>query len=148
MWLVAKSTSSKEFPRGFWRLPKGWIDESKDGKIPGPVSSRKKKASEEEIRNAALREVRGEGGIEARIVDKIGTERYFFTDKGKRVLKFVTFYLMEWLSDLSEGFGFETEEVKWLSYRYAYNKLTNSGEKKILAKAKQLLDSGEQESLV
>ncbi|KKQ37292.1 MAG: hypothetical protein US53_C0022G0007 [Candidatus Woesebacteria bacterium GW2011_GWA1_37_7] len=78
MWLVTKSTSSKEFPRGFWRLPKGWIDESKDGKIPGPVSSGKKKASEEEIRNAALREVRGEGGIEARIVDKIGTERYFF----------------------------------------------------------------------
>ena len=55
---------------------------------------------------------------------------------------------MEWLSDLSEAFGFETENVKWLSYRMARNKLTNTGEKKILDKAKMVLDTGLQESLV
>ena len=148
MWMVAKSNPNKDFPKEVWRLPKGWLDDEENGKKPGLLARGIKKVDEVEIQNAALREVKEEAGVNAKIIKKIGTERYFFTDKGKRVLKFVTFYLLEWLSDLSEAFGFETEEVKWLSYRMARNKLTNTGEKKILDKAKMVLDTGLQESLV
>ncbi len=63
-------------------------------------------------------------------------------------MKFVTFYLMEWVEDLLEGPGFETSEVVWLPYDEARKTLTHSGEKKVLDKAKSLLDSGMQENLI
>lgn len=148
LWLVAKSAPSALYPKGFWRLPKGWLDDTGGGKNPGPLGRGVRCATEEELRQAAIREVAEEGGVEAKIVDKIGTERYFFTISGKRILKFVTFFLMEWVKDLRSGPGFETEEVLWLPYKEARTKLTHSGEKKILDKAKRLLDSGIQGSLV
>ena len=54
-------------------------------------------------------------------------------------MKFVTFYLMEWQKDLPEGHDTETSEVAWLPYDEAYKKLSFSGEKQILKKAKLLL---------
>ena len=83
-----------------------------------------------------------EAGVEARIVAKIGTETRFFTSNGQRVMKFVTFYLMEWLRDLPEGPGFETSEVAWLSYEIARKRLSYSSEKKTLDKARQILEAG------
>ncbi|OGM21644.1 hypothetical protein A2863_02745 [Candidatus Woesebacteria bacterium RIFCSPHIGHO2_01_FULL_38_9b] len=148
LWLLAKSAPSKEFPRSFWRLPKGWLDDEEGGKKTGPLARGDRKATEDEIQNAALREVRGEGGVQAKIIEKLGTERYFFTVNGEKILKFVTFYLMEWIEDIPEGPGFETEKVEWLDYDKARKKLTHSGEKKILDKAKQVLDSGLQATLV
>jgi 8-oxo-dGTP pyrophosphatase MutT (NUDIX family) len=147
-WLVAKSAPSELFPKGFWRLPKGWLDDTGGGDKPGPLAKGMQRATQEELRQAAIREVVEEGGVEAKIVDKIGTERYFFTVSGRRILKFVTFYLMEWVKDLPEGPAFETEKVVWLLYKEARARLTHSGEKKTLDKAKRLLDSGIQESLI
>lgn len=122
LWLVTASMPSKLYPKAVWRFPKGWIDEK------------------EKIEEAASREVREEGGVEARIIKKIGTEKYFFTTKeGKKILKFVTFYLMEWVRDLPEGFGDETSEVVWLPYNKAYERLTYSGEKEVLEKARNTL---------
>jgi 8-oxo-dGTP pyrophosphatase MutT (NUDIX family) len=121
-WLVTKSAASEIYPKQVWRLPKGWIDEG------------------ETTEEAALREIREEGGVEAKIIKKIETVKYFFTapDKGK-ILKFVTFYLTEWIKDLPEGFGEETSEIAWLTYEEAYKKLSYSGEKQVLKKAKELL---------
>lgn len=121
-WLITRSASSELYPKSVWRLPKGWID--------------KDESSEE----AALREVKEEGGVGAKIIRKIETIRYFFNapDKG-RVLKFVTFYLMEWKKDLPEGFDGETSEIAWLPYDEAYKRLSFSGEKQVLKKARELL---------
>ena len=140
LWLVTKSTSSQLYPKGVWRLPKGWLDDEGGG--TGTLASGQRKAVEEELQEAAIREVREEGGVKTQIVSKIGTERYFFQSKGERILKFVTFYLMEWIDDILEGPGFETEEVSWLPYSKARKKLSYSGEKKILDKARGILDSG------
>ena len=138
-WLVTKSSSSSLYPETYWRLPKGWIDNTTP-EIPGPMASGKIKADEESLQKSALREVAEEGGIEAKIVKKIGTEKYFFNapNKGK-ILKFVTFYLMEWVRDLPEGFDEETSEIVWLPFEEAYKKLSFSGEKQVLKKAKDLL---------
>ena len=92
LWLVTASMPSTLYPKVVWRLPKGWIDnETPD--IPGPKASGKVKADEESLEKAALREVREEGGIEAGIIKKIGTEKYFLTrrTKGKflNLLRFI-----------------------------------------------------------
>lgn len=147
LWLVTKSSPSKLYPKSYWRLPKGKLDDQ-DGDMSGPLARGERKATEDEIQKAALKEVEEEGGVDAKIVKKIGTESYFFTLSGKKYLKFVTFYLMSWLKDLPEGTTFETEEVAWLPYKDARKKLKHSGEKKILDKAKEVLESGVQESLV
>ena len=140
-WLITRSSESKLYPKAFWRLPKGWIDnDSPDS--PGPTASGRVRASEEALQKGALREVREEGGVEARVVKKVGTEKYLFTtpDKGK-VLKFVTFYLMEYVRDLPEGYDGETSEIAWLSFDEAVKTLSFSGEKQMLKKANELLAS-------
>ena len=122
LWLVTRSMPSKEYPQAVWRFPKGWIDEG------------------ETTEAAALREVREEGGVEAKIIQKIETIKYFFTTPDKnKILKFVTFYLMEWQEDLPEGFDGETSEIAWLNYEEADKKLAYNGEKQMLKKAEELL---------
>jgi 8-oxo-dGTP pyrophosphatase MutT (NUDIX family) len=146
LWLVAQTASSRLFPETYWRLPKGWLDDK--GNEPGPLASGEKKATEEEIRRAAIKEVREEGGVEAKIVSKIGTVSYFYTWGGIRKLKFVTFFLMEWTNNLPEGFGWETSQTKWLPFEKAMQKLFSKSEKKVLEKAKIILEQGVQSSLV
>lgn len=148
VWLVVKSSKSEKFPNDIWHLPKGWLDDEDGGKKPGPLTLGKKKASQEDIQNAALREVREEGGVDAKIIGKVATESYFFTHVGEKIAKFVTFYLMEWVRDLPKGPGFETEKVEWLEYEEGRKRLTHSGEKKILDKAKELLESGIRSGLI
>ncbi len=148
LWLITKSSPSELFPTTFWRLPKGWLDDEDQGKKPGPKTTGGKKVTEEEIREAAKREVREEGGVEAKIVKKIQTVSFFITYEGERILKFITYFLMEYTSDLPEGFGFETSEIAWLPYEEARKKLKHSNEKKILDKAKELLNSGVQGTLI
>ena len=122
-WLVTRSAASELYPKQVWRLPKGWIDE---GETPAA---------------AAVREIEEEGGVVAQIIQKIETVKYFFTTPdGRKILKFVTFYLTEWVRDLPEGFGEETSEVIWLPYEEACTTLSFKGEKKVLEKASKLLE--------
>lgn len=121
-WLITRSAPSEPYPKSVWRLPKGWIDK------------------DESAEEAALREVKEEGGVGAKIIRKIETIKYFFTTPdGDKILKFVTFYLMEWVKDYPEGFDGETSEITWLPFDKAFKKLAYSGEKQILKKAKELL---------
>lgn len=140
LWLIAQSAPTPDYPNLYWRLPKGWIDDVEGGMSPGPIASGERKTTENEMQEAALREVREEGGVEAQIVQKIGTERYVYHKNDEKVLKFVTFYLMEWIRDLPEGPGFETSKVEWKEFEEVRKMLKNSGEKKILDKAKGIID--------
>ena len=139
LWLVTKSTPSKLFPKAFWRFPKGWLDDIDDGKNPGPLASGKKKATSDEIESAAIREVAEEAGVKAKVIKKIGTEKYFLDRGDGKTMKFVTYYLMEWARDLPEGYDSETAEVAWLPFDEARKRLAHSGSKKILDKARELL---------
>jgi 8-oxo-dGTP pyrophosphatase MutT (NUDIX family) len=86
-WLVTKTAPSELYPDPVWILPKGWLDDVDT--LPGPYTLGLKKANEEFLQKSAIREVEEEGGIKAKIVSKITTDRYFFTKKdGERVLKF------------------------------------------------------------
>ncbi len=140
-WLITASAPSKLFPKISWRFPKGWIDnETPD--TPGPMASGKIKADENSLQNAALREVAEEAGIEAKIIKKIGTSFYAYNNPERgRIMKFVTFYLMEYIKDLPEGHDAETSEVIWLPFDEAYKKLSFGGEREMLKKAQELLSN-------
>jgi len=140
LWLVTKSAPSEIYPDPVWRLPKGWIDNDTPD-IPGPMASGRIKADEESLQKAGLREVAEEGGIYARIIVKIGTSKYFMNFPKGRVMKFVTFYLMEWMKNCPDSFDSETAETKWLPFGEAYKKLTYSNERGVLKKAQDLLAS-------
>jgi len=141
LWLIRRTMASKLFPKTYWMLPKGWIDDAGDG-IPGPIASGKIKADEENLRTTAVREVAEETGVNAKIIDKIGTVKYVYMhpQRGK-TLKFVTYYLMEWQSDLPEGFDGETSEIKWVGPEAAQKLLSYGREKSVFGMAEKLLDS-------
>jgi len=147
LWLVTKSSPSERIPKPVWRLPKGWID-NESTETPGEVASGLRRGKEDEIQKAATREVEEEAGVEAKIVEKLGTIKFFFQLEGERILKFVTYYLMEWVRDLPEGPGFETEAVEWGPFETAYKRLKYPSEKDILKKANEVLERGIQQNLV
>lgn len=141
LWLVAKSVANEFFPTAFWRLPKGWLDDEAPG-VPGPMASGKVRADEDSLRKTAIREVEEEGGVEAKIISKVGTTNYIYSLPTRgRIFKFVTFYLMEWKRDLPQGFDGETSEIVWLPFEKVYKMLHPSTEKQILKKANEILAS-------
>src|SRR5581483_4984440 len=93
--LITQNSSSLN-----WGFPKGRVD-------PG-----------ENPKDAALREVKEEGGIEAEIIEKVGDSKYVFVDKwgdGEKAFKVVTVYLMKYLSGNIENHDYEVSEAKWCS---------------------------------
>jgi len=146
LWLITKSSPSELYPNSIWRLPKGWLDDEKKG--PGPLTRGEKRATENDLKNTAIREVKEEAGIKAKIIQKIGTTKIFYTKNGERFIKYITFYLMRWEKDLAEGFGFETSEIGWFTFNEAQKKLKFKNEKEIFRKAKKIIDSIFQESFL
>lgn len=139
LWVVRQTVSSDIYPNQYWMLPKGWIDDAGPG-IPGPIASGLVKADEISLQNTAIREVSEECGIKAKIIKKIGTSFYSYLDpKFGKILKFVTFYLMEYEGDLSDGHDWETTEVLWLPIADAKKKLSFGGEREMLEKAGKIL---------
>ncbi|MCL5784736.1 MAG: NUDIX domain-containing protein [Patescibacteria group bacterium] len=109
----------------YWGFPKGWVDKG------------------ESTKEAALREVKEEGGVEAEIVDKIADSRYVFTSKesGEKVFKVVTFYLMKYLSGDPQNHDWEVEEAGWFEPEEAFKKLSFSQDKSHLKKALEMYKS-------
>ena len=125
-WLLIKPKGKER-----WQLPKGLIDKG------------------ESAEEAALREVKEEGGVEAKIIKKIDTIKIFFHYNfpgapEDLVFKTITFFLMEYLQDTKEGPDYEVEidKVVWLPFSEAYKRLTFPSEKKILKKAWEECRSG------
>lgn len=139
LWFVRKTVASKLYPDQHWMLPKGWIDDAGPYK-PGPMASGLIKADKKSLEDSAIREVREEGGFDAKIIKKIGTYFFSYNDpKLGKTLKFVTFFLMEYLNELPAGHDWETAEIAWLSFNEAGKILSFGGEKQMLKKAQELL---------
>ena len=108
-----------------WALPKGLI---------GPGES---------AAATALREVAEETGAEARLVEKLGDVRYFYTWQGQRIFKVVTFYLLRYtrgrLGELPSHAAHEIAEVRWLPLVDAPRLLEYRGEKEMAERALERL---------
>lgn len=125
LWLLIRPSG-----RSSWRLAKGIIDAG------------------ESSHQTAQREVKEEAGVETEVIGKIGQDKYFFKLGRERIYKIVTYYLMRFLQEAKGPISWETEEVSWLPFEEAVEKLTFAGEKEILRKAKEIQERGVQETLV
>jgi len=120
-----RSDSSKPI---HWRLAKGVIEEG------------------ESTKEAALREIAEETAIKTEILDKIGQSTYFYSFKGEKIFKIITFYLMRFQKDTGNRVDeIEIEKIEWLPYKGAYAELTFDSDRKILVKAKKILEEKERQ---
>lgn len=103
-----------------WSFPKGLID-------PGQTTE-----------EAAIREVREEGGVEAEILDKVGYNKYVYTFEDEKIFKVVTYFLMKYVSGSPEDHDWEVSEAGWYTVEDALSQLTFSQDKALLKKAVEL----------
>lgn len=101
-----------------WSFPKGLLDHP-----------------EQTMEESALREVKEEGGIEAKIIDKVGYSKYVYTFNGEKIFKIVTYFLMKYISGDIADHDWEVEEAKWCDSEDALKQLTFSQDKVLLKKA-------------
>jgi 8-oxo-dGTP pyrophosphatase MutT (NUDIX family) len=109
-------------------LPKGTLD-------PG-----------EKPPEAALREVREETGITARLVTKLADSKYAYVrhwSDGAKVFKVVTFYLMRYeagrIDDVTDDMRHEVHKALWLPLDEAPKRLAYGGERQITRRAQKYL---------
>src|SRR3954468_22562274 len=86
--------------------------------------------------DAALREIREETGVEARLVEKLGDVKYWYQRDGKRIAKVVSFFLFEHVSGAPAGDPFEVEEARWMPFHEAETQLSYRGEREMVSLAK------------
>ena len=116
--LAARRTRRGEL---VWGLPKGEIE-------PG-----------ESPEAAALREVREETGLEARILEPLGEIRYFYVWDGVRIRKAVHFFLMRATGGDIALHDQEMEDVRWFPLEEALRKAAYKGEREVLQRAAEHL---------
>jgi 8-oxo-dGTP pyrophosphatase MutT (NUDIX family) len=114
---------------GVWALPKGIVDQ---GESPAVT---------------ALREAAEETGLETRLDAKLGDIRYVYTRRGsgERVFKVVSFYLLRYrrgrIGELPEGMAVEVAAARWLPLEDGPRLLSYGGEREMVGKALELLES-------
>ena len=86
----------------------------------------------ENLEQAAVREVREEGGVVAKVIKKLPVLKVFFKHDGELVMKFITYFVMEYIEDAPEGFGEETAETKWVTKDEAAQLLAHKNEQELL----------------
>ena len=89
----------------------------------------------ESAEDAALREVREEAGVEARLVEPLGDVRYWYTRDGRRIAKVVSFFLLEYVSGEVADHDGEVEDARWLALDRAARELTYKGERDMASRA-------------
>ncbi len=110
---------------GDWSLPKGHIE-------PGETREQ-----------AALREVKEEAGLDARIIAPLGEIVYFYHHPSAGLTrKTVHYYLMEATGGELARPSWEVSEVRWVPIEEAHNLLSYDNDKGIVRKAAAMLNAG------
>jgi 8-oxo-dGTP pyrophosphatase MutT (NUDIX family) len=80
----------------------------------------------------AVREVREETGLDSRLVEKLDDIRYWYTREGARVLKVVSFFLLDYRSgSLRDYQREEVDGAEWIPLEDAPERLAYRGEKQM-----------------
>lgn len=119
LWLVAQHSEHKG-----WVFPKGFIGD----KIKG-----------ESKEDTALREVREETGVEAKILLPLSKPAsYFYVWQGEKHFKTVYYYLMEYTGGDIRNHDFEMAKVEWWSEERVRKGLTYKSDKVAFEEALKL----------
>ena len=111
-----------------WALPKGWVEKGED------------------LEQTAVREVREETGLDAKVLRKLGEVTYEFYSKTdrSRISKTVHLFLMEYVGGTTSAHDDEVEEVRWFPLDDALRTLTYKNEREMVEKARSLIQGGGQ----
>lgn len=121
LWLVVQHSQYKG-----WVFPKGLTTDH---------------YGENDLKETALREVKEEGGVVAKIVnDKALTNEYFYRFNGQVIKKKVYYFLMEYISGSEKDHDFEVSEALWLPEEEVLKKLTFENDKKNFLEAVRMLN--------
>lgn len=116
----AQFLAIKPAHRDRWQLPKGTIDRG------------------ESSEQAAVREVREEGGVRARIVANLGPIHFVYQMAGKRYAKTVDFYLMIYQGGDPADHDHEVQEARWFPLS-AQHRLAFPTERALIERAGEIL---------
>lgn len=94
----------------------------------------------ETVEETALREVREETGIQARILDDLGSIQYSFARRGVRFNKEVRHFLMEAIGGDVTLHDAEYDEARWFVFAEAVRRLTYVNETDVLRRAMPLIE--------
>jgi len=127
---AAANPRRKRSPKLVLALPKGLVDQ---GERPDET---------------AIREVREETGVAASLITKLADIRYVYVRSWgdrERVFKIVSFYLLRYQSgridDVTPEMRIEVRRALWLPLADAPAKLAYSGERQVVRKAQEYLQS-------
>lgn len=111
-----------------WQLPKGIVD-------PG-----------ETFEVTAVREVREEAGIETELIELLETVQYWYqrVQNGRHIRyhKYVHFYLLQYRGGDVSNHDHEVAESRWVRFDEALGLLAFDSERKVVEKARALIESG------
>ena len=97
----------------------------------------------ESSREAALREVLEETGVEGRIEHDLGEVRYWYQRDGHKIAKVVAFYLVAYVSgDPEAHVDEEVEQARWMPMTQATKELTYRGDREMVERALSRMKSG------
>lgn len=113
-------------PKRRWQLPKGIVEEGEDPE------------------ETAVREVREEAGVDARVAAPLDTIEYWYVGNerdGRRVRfhKFVHLFLLEYASGDVADHDHEVDEARWVPLGEAADMLAFESERKAMSQAAALI---------
>lgn len=89
--------------------------------------------------DTALREVKEETGIEAKIEKSLSPVKYWYVWEGEKISKTVYYFIMKYvLGDVADH-DWEMEEVEWIPAQEVENRLTYVSDKKVWKEASKLI---------
>ena len=119
-FLLIKNMAMRNPSKSYWGFPKGHLNKGESSK------------------DAALREVKEEVGLNVEIIEKVGQSSYVFQHNGEKIFKIVTMFLMEAKKEKILVQQAEIQEAGWFRKEEVTEKLSFANDKKLFTKAVEM----------